>query len=86
MQEGNLSIYPVPNHGAFTASFTSAGPEDFSIRVYNQLGEVIFEKTGIRVNKSLSQDIDLGTIPPGFYTVVFQSNESSKAVKILVNY
>jgi len=82
----NFSIFPVPNNGVFTATFISPGQNAFSIQVYNKLGQLIYEKTGIMVNKIFRQNIDLRPIPAGLYNVVIRSNENSIARKILISY
>ncbi|MEI7491394.1 MAG: S8 family serine peptidase [Bacteroidota bacterium] len=84
LQTGDVSIYPVPNHGLFTAQITSAVKETVNIRIYNQLSQLIFEKTGAAVNNTFRQTIDLRAFSTGVYTVVIRSDNKSIARKILV--
>ncbi|MCX6283699.1 MAG: T9SS type A sorting domain-containing protein [Bacteroidetes bacterium] len=84
LQPGDVSIYPVPNQGLFTAQITSAVKETVNIRIYNDLSQLICEKSGTAVNNTFRQSIDLRPLSPGVYTVVIRSNNKSIARKILV--
>jgi hypothetical protein len=80
-----INLYPVPNEGIFNVSITTASQESFSIQVYNSLGVKIFEETKVVVNSSLQKVIDLGTIPTGVYTVIFEDSQNQVVKKIVVS-
>ncbi|MCX6287331.1 MAG: S8 family serine peptidase [Bacteroidetes bacterium] len=86
LRSENISIFPVPNNGTFTASFIFPDLKTFTILVYNKLGQVMYEKTGITMNKIYRQKIDLRPIPSGIYTLVIRTSESSISRKILVRF
>jgi hypothetical protein len=80
-----ISVYPVPNEGQFNVSITTASAEIFSIRVYNDLGMKIYEEAKVDVNGSLQKVIDLGPVPGGVYTIIFEDSQNQVVKKIVVN-
>ena len=81
-----FEVYPVPNNGQFTAEITSARQQTFSIKIYNKIGQMIHEKSDIRVNGKSVQKFDLSSLSSGIYTVVLYGVEGTMARKILVNH
>ena len=79
-----FNVYPVPNDGHFTASIACATDASFNIYIYNYLGVMIYQKTGIAVSGTVEQTIDISTAPAGVYTVVFKNSENNVIRKILV--
>lgn len=80
-----INIYPVPNDGQFTVSFTTASLESFTINVYNSLGVKIFTEPKIDVNGSLQKVINLKPIQNGVYTLIIENAQSEVVKKIIVN-
>ena len=80
-----ISVYPVPNEGQFNVSITTASAESFSIRVYNDLGINIYEEPKVDVNGTLQKVIDLGIVPNGVYTVIFEDSQNQAVKKIVVS-
>jgi len=86
MQAVKFEVYPVPNNGEFTVEITSADQKTFSIRIYNQLGQVIHEVKEIRVKGKRVQRIGLGNLPGGIYTMVLQNDAGSATRKIVISH
>ena len=85
LQATNFTIYPVPNDGTFMINLTGHSQEQFSVTVYNQLGEKIYELEKVHFDGVTGRQIDLRPIPNGVYSVIL-SNGSQKIVrKIVVN-
>jgi len=80
-----INIYPVPNDGRFTVSFTTASEESFSIKVMNNLGVKIYEEDNVEVSGSLNKVIDLRPVPNGVYTLIFENNQNQVVKKIVVS-
>jgi len=80
-----FSIYPVPNNGSFTASFTYPTETAFDITVYNELGVMIHRVKNIPVKGTVDHVVDLRPVPPGVYTVVLTNSETRTIRKVLVS-
>jgi phosphodiesterase/alkaline phosphatase D-like protein len=81
----SINVYPVPNDGRFTISFSTSSRETYNIRVFNSLGVNIFEELKLEVNGSLEKVIDLRPVPNGVYSVIFENNLGQVVKKIVVN-
>ncbi|MFZ4563972.1 MAG: T9SS type A sorting domain-containing protein [Bacteroidales bacterium] len=81
-----FEVYPVPNNGEFTAEITSADQKTFSIRIYNQLGQVIHEVKEIRVKGKRVLRFEQGNLPDGIYTLVLQNDAGSATRKIIITH
>jgi hypothetical protein len=87
MQEipkSEISIYPVPNDGRFTVSIVSTSPEPFSVTVFSNLGNQIFEVKKIYVNGRFDQVIDLKPAAGGIYSVLIRNDNKYIVKKIMV--
>ncbi len=81
----DLNVYPSLSDGHFTASISIPGQETFSIVVFNALGQRIYEQNKINVNVELKQEIDLGNVPGGIYSVLFSTNTKQVLKKIFIS-
>jgi hypothetical protein len=78
-------VYPVPNDGQFKASITYPTTENFTIKVYNNLGVMIYELKNVEVNGTAERSIDLRPTPSGIYSVIFENGNNRVIRKILIN-
>jgi hypothetical protein len=78
-----LAIYPVPNNGQFSIEIQCQGSEDYSLRIYNQTGRLVFKKSDVPVHGFLALQVDLQNEPPGVYSVAV-SNRLGIAVRKIV--
>jgi hypothetical protein len=81
----SVNIYPVPNDGRFTVSFSGSANDNYTISVMNNLGVKIFEETKIEVSGSLQKVIDLRPVADGVYTVIIKNSLNEVVKKIIVN-
>ncbi|MEI7726590.1 MAG: ice-binding family protein [Bacteroidota bacterium] len=82
----SFNIYPVPNDGQFTASFSSPVDEVFTITVYNQLGDKLFDLRDLKtVGGKFETQIDLRPAPNGMYLIVFKNSQFKVIKKFYVN-
>ena len=86
LNEGNVSIYPVPNKGVFNIAISCEKQISFKLDIYNALGLKVYGDRSILVDGSTTTTVDLGRIPAGFYTVILRSANNQVVRKILVNY
>jgi hypothetical protein len=84
LQSNNFTVYPVPNTGKFTISFTTQTQELFTIEIYNQLGERIYQLEDLQVNGTFEKEVDLRPVSSGIYSVVCFSQAHRLVRKVLV--
>lgn len=75
-------IYPNPSNGRFTLELSSKKVFSGSIRIYNKLGLLVYENTGIRSEGTPTIPIDLKSAPAGVYLVVINNGEGIMSGKI----
>lgn len=76
--EYNVQIIPNPNNGQFELSTTIKGY--YSIKVYNNLGQLIYDMTTDKSNVSL----DLSSYSKGIYKVLFNVEGNYKTVNVAI--
>ena len=81
-----ISVYPIPNDGRFIVSFSGSATEIFSIRIFNNLGDRIFEELNVDPDGMTNKLIDLRPLPNGIYTLMFTNNQKVYVSKVIVNY
>ena len=80
-----FDIFPVPNNGLFTAVIAYPSGEEFNICVYNILGSMVYAKTGVLVNGSATETIDMRNVPSGIYTLTFSNGTTRFIRKMMIN-
>ena len=81
---GNIVIYPNPNTGLFTLSFTALQGNEAEIKVLDVLGKTVYcEKSFITQNKYF-KEIELGKIFTGIYIVQVKVGEKIINRKIII--
>jgi hypothetical protein len=87
LSESSFNVYPIPNNGNFIASIHTPTKDNFTIRVYNSLGVMMFEKNNVYVPSDGTHEemINLGNVTDGLYTVLFINNKHKVAKKMIVN-
>ena len=76
------NLYPVPNDGEFTLSIKTAGPQTFSVAIYNQLGQKIYELHDLVINGEFTRDINLRPASSGVYLIIIQSEKGKEVLKM----
>jgi len=79
----DLTLYPNPSSGDATLVFQLPTADDFSVRVFDMTGRLVFSHEGIAVEGENSLPIRLNGIAAGVYLLDFQS-KNKKAQKRLV--
>jgi hypothetical protein len=85
LQSGSYTVYPVPNDGRFTVTITNPALENFTIKVYNNLGVMISEIRNVEVKGTAERLVDLRPTPSGIYSVVIENSSKRVVRKILIN-
>jgi hypothetical protein len=78
-------VYPVPNRGVFTVSVLTPDQQEFTIMVYDQIGQKIWEVSAVMINGEFKQEINLGEVPTGIYSILFRSRDGNVIKKFNVS-
>ena len=70
----NINVYPNPSKDVFNLKFISEDFQNFSVRVSNSIGEVIFKENIEEFYGEYEKLIDLTIYPKGVYFLVIKSN------------
>ena len=85
-ESASFNIYPVPNNGSFKASISNLVDDPFTIIVYNQLGEKLYELRDVKTSGGkFETQIDLRPVSDGMYTVVFLNSSYKIVKKVIMN-
>jgi len=81
---GEIKVFPNPNDGSFSLSLQSQKGDDFTISVYNVVGEKVYELRNCYMDATTQKSIDMGIVPAGLYTLVVESNLGKFVKKMIV--
>lgn len=79
----DLVIYPNPNNGNFTVSFTSGSGEDIKLGVYDMRGRQVMQRSYANTG-AFSGNINLDNVQAGVYLVTVEDGTSRVTKKIVV--
>ncbi len=79
----DINIYPNPNEGYFTVSF-STSENDIDISVINIHNQTVFEKTKISCNEDCTVTIDIAETKPGFYFLNITTPKGTTLAKVIL--
>ncbi len=80
-----FNIYPVPNQGEFTVSIITPEERIFSVLIYNQIGQKVYEISNLVINGSFRQLINLLPASSGIYTITFRNKDGNVIKKFTIN-
>ncbi len=77
--------YPNPSNGVFNASFESSKPDNYSVKIINTLGQVVYQEALSNFSGIYSKQIDISAHGSGVYLFVI-SNGKNESIKKLITY
>ncbi len=77
-----IKIYPNPNNGSFVINMDEADYIGSSIKIYNSVGEVIYEQNDIKTSLI---NISLADTNAGLYYILIKNDKSVVNKKIIIN-
>jgi hypothetical protein len=75
LSSDNIVIYPNPNKGAFTLSFTAQQGGEAKINVLNILGKTVYTEKCFIAQDNYAKKINLGKITSGIYILQVKVGE-----------
>jgi len=83
--ENSLSVYPNPSRGEFTTSFEAAKADNYTVKITNTLGQVVYQEELTNFAGTYSKKMDIGSYGEGVYLLVI-SNGKNEDVKKVISY
>ncbi len=80
----NIYIYPNPSEGRINLSFKLQEPAKFSVRLYNSLGNLLYQEE-LKSTKENHFSFDFSGLAKGLYLLEIQSDLKSINKKIILN-
>ena len=80
-----LNVYPIPNNGQFTISVITAEEQIYTISIYNQAGQKIYELFDLTINGTFEHLVNLGAVSSGVYSIIFRNNDGQEVRKMTIN-
>jgi hypothetical protein len=80
-----VEIFPVPNNGRFTITFSGEKETIYILDVYNELGIKVYNDNALSVKGNTVTAIDLGSVPAGIYTVILHNSNNKLVRKITIS-
>lgn len=80
---GELAIYPNPATGSFNIRYTGAAYKNFTLTLFNSLGERVMEKL-IGLTNQAEIPVNISSLAAGVYLVQMQNGQQTVVKKIVV--
>lgn len=78
-----FNLYPNPNNGQFIVSFNESNDNQLSMKVLDMQGKAVFSEQ-FYMNSNQVKQMDLSSLPKGFYTLVVQDESSVQSQKLII--
>ena len=79
-----MNIYPNPNDGTFTAIISVDTPGVYDLRIYSNLGVVIYEMKDLKLEGTLKLKVDVGKVSDGVYNCILTNKDRSVQKRIII--
>lgn len=83
--EGDFSVYPSPNNGSFELAFLANTRDNFSVKVYDALGQVVMTEQVDNFAGHYSHHFDLASNGKGIYSIVVSNGINKSVRRMIVN-
>ncbi|MCK4407372.1 MAG: T9SS type A sorting domain-containing protein, partial [Bacteroidales bacterium] len=80
----DVRIFPNPNTGQFTLVFDTDKLINVDIKIFNMMGNLVYQKNNLHANKKLVRIIDASSLSSGVYHLIIQSNDFNLNKKIII--
>ncbi len=79
----SASIYPNPSNGHFILELNTTQQTNINLQIVNSLGSLVYEETGIQVNRKLMKEFNLN-LSDGVYFIVIHTGSEKSLQKLLI--
>jgi hypothetical protein len=77
-------VFPNPTTGKINIVVNSVNSENYTLDIYNAIGQIIQSENIPQLTKEMKKEINLGAFGKGFYIIKLTSSSHSKSTKIIV--
>lgn len=81
----SLTVFPNPSNGVFTANFQAPNADNYTVRITNTLGQIVYEEALNNFSGNYSKQMDITSFAKGAYVLIV-SNSQNESVKQVVVY
>lgn len=79
-----MNVYPNPNDGNFTVSFSAQAGKTYDMAVYNVLGQQVLHTTIQHAGGNYTYPVDLSQFGKGIYTIMLKGGNQQVVKKVAV--
>jgi hypothetical protein len=79
-----LSVYPNPSQGEFSVSFNASITEAYTIKVYDEVGRLVYNENIENQNGQYIKEVKLGEVASGIYNVTLSNGSNEVTRKVVV--
>jgi hypothetical protein len=83
--DNSFSVFPNPASGIFTATFQAAGSANYTVKITNTLGQVVYKEELNNFSGTYSKQMDISSYGKGVY-ILSISNAKDTDVKKVITY
>ncbi|MCA6365212.1 MAG: PKD domain-containing protein [Bacteroidetes bacterium] len=79
-----FAVNPNPNNGLFNVSFVSETTSDYTVEVFNALGQMVYSEMIANFSGQYNREMNLSAFGAGLYTLRVRSNQGEATRRIVV--
>ncbi len=80
----HFNLYPNPSNGIFSVVFTSSDITEYTVKLHNEAGQLIFEEKIEKFNGTYIKEFDVTKYGKGQYFLTFTNNKKQKMEKVII--
>jgi Secretion system C-terminal sorting domain/SprB repeat len=80
----NLKVYPNPNNGMFTLSYSMNGGDNITVSIINELGQTVYIEQKQANKGVVSEQLNVENLARGIYTLRIQTNKGISVSKLAI--
>ena len=81
---GSLDVYPNPNNGHFAVSFNIERQDNYTLKITNTIGQIVYEEALNNFTGAYSNKIDISSFGKGVYMLNISNSKNETVKKVIV--
>ena len=82
--ENSLSVFPNPSNGAFTVSFNATNSDNYTVKISNTLGRIVYTEALNNFSGAYSKQMDIASFGKGMYMLSISDSKNNAVRKAIV--